>query len=220
MLRDRIYSLSTAEDVDSFLAEYPTSVIFKAGTCHKTMQGFGFLQEKLEPREDLSVGVIRVMEARPAANRVSERTGIIHHSPQVILFKEGDAVFDVDNWSITPETLDQGFAQVPASGEVVVGQATGSRSDLQPYLDLLQAYLSGGMSFGEFEHRYTHMFREDASLRSRDEVEVLGSIFGDVDRHIAIHQVLAGRGSEDDALRARAEVAYGQLMELVSAVPA
>lgn len=220
MLRDRIYNLSTAEDVDSFLAEYPTSVIFKAGSCHKTMQGFGFLQEKVEPRDDLPVGVIRVLEARPAANRVTELTGIVHHSPQVLLFKEGEAVFDVDNWSITPETLDAGFARVPASAEAVAGQSPSSRSDLQPYLDLLQAYLSGGMGFGEFEHRYTHMFREDDSLRSRDEVEVLGSIFGDVDRHIAIHQVLAGRGSEDQALRARAEQAYGQLKDLASSVPA
>jgi hypothetical protein len=50
MLRDRVVNLTSPEDVQGFLAQNPTSVIFKAGTCHKTMQGFGFLQEKLEPR--------------------------------------------------------------------------------------------------------------------------------------------------------------------------
>lgn len=219
MLRDRIFNLSTADEVDAFLAQYPTSVVFKAGTCHKTMQGFGFLQEKVEPREDLPVAIIRVVEQRPASNRVAELTGIVHHSPQVILFKDGQAVFDLDNWSITPEALDAGFAHVPASDATVAAGAASS-SDLQPYLDLLQAYLSGSMDYGEFEHRYTHTFRADASLRSRDEVEVLGSIFGDVDRHIAIHQVLAGHVSEDQALRARAEQAYAQLKQMVHAVPA
>ena len=42
MLRDRVVNLSTPEAVDAFLEQHPTSVIFKAGTCHKTMQGFVF----------------------------------------------------------------------------------------------------------------------------------------------------------------------------------
>ena len=33
--------LTTAQEVDEFLKQYPLAAIFKAGTCHKTMQGFG-----------------------------------------------------------------------------------------------------------------------------------------------------------------------------------
>ena len=114
MFRDRVVNLTSPEALEQFLDKYPTSVLFKAGTCHKTMQGFGFLQEKLEPRDDLMVGIIRVVEARPASNLVSsEMTGIRHESPQVILFKDGEAVYDLDNWDINPQTLDAGFAQVP-----------------------------------------------------------------------------------------------------------
>ena len=36
--------LTTPEEVDTFLAEYPQAAVFKAGTCHKTMQGFGVLE--------------------------------------------------------------------------------------------------------------------------------------------------------------------------------
>ena len=113
MLKDRIVGLTSPDDVKAFLDRFPTSVIFKAGTCHKTMQGFGFLQEKVEPREDLMVGVIRVIEWRAASNHVEAMTGIRHESPQVILFRDGEAVFDVDNWSITPETLVEGFSRLP-----------------------------------------------------------------------------------------------------------
>src|SRR5699024_3426557 len=56
MFKDRVINLTTPEAVEEFLSSYPTGVIFKAGTCHKTMQGFGFLQERVEPREDLMVG--------------------------------------------------------------------------------------------------------------------------------------------------------------------
>ena len=113
MLKDRIVLLSSTDAVEAFLERFPTSVIFKAGTCHKTMQGFGFVQENLEPREDLMCGVIRVVEARPASNLVEEKTGIKHESPQVILFQDGKPVFDVDNWDITPEALVSGFKQLP-----------------------------------------------------------------------------------------------------------
>lgn len=218
MLRDRIVNLTDTADVEAFLTDHPTSVVFKAGTCHKTMQGFGFLQEQLEAREDLMVGLIRVVEARAASNLVAERTGIVHHSPQVILFREGEAVYDVDNWGITPEALAAGFVRIPA-GAAAMPASSGDRSDLRPYLDVLEQFLSGVISERQFEYVYTTMFRDDASLRSRQEVEVLGSIFGDVDRHMAMHVMMAGK-AETDALRGRAEAAYAQLKELAAAVPA
>jgi bacillithiol system protein YtxJ len=219
MLRDRIVNLTDPADVEAFLRDHPTSVVFKAGTCHKTMQGFGFLQEQLEAREDLMVGLIRVVEARAASNLVAERTGIVHHSPQVIVFRDGEAVFDVDNWAITPEALDAGFGQVPAGGAAAPAATTADRSDLKPYLDVLEQYLAGVIGERQFEYVYTTMFRDDASLRSRREVEVLGSIFGDVDRHAAMHVMMAGRAG-DEALRGRAEAAYGQLRELAAGVAA
>ncbi|MDZ7703436.1 MAG: DUF2847 family protein [Trueperaceae bacterium] len=213
MFRDRVVNLTTPDQVKDFLGQHPTSVIFKAGTCHKTMQGFGFVQEKLEPREDLMVGLIRVVEARPASNLVAEMTGITHQSPQVILFREGEAVFDVDNWDITPDILDAGFGKVPANGDVVTTAASGDKSDLAPYKQLLEQYLSGAIDERQFEFAYTTMFRDDANLRSRQEVEVLNSIFGDVDKHMTMHMMMAGR-SQDTGLRQRAESAYERLKEL------
>ncbi|UCH25328.1 MAG: thioredoxin family protein [Trueperaceae bacterium] len=212
MLKDRVVNLANPEDVTQFLAEHPTSVIFKAGTCHKTMQGFGFLQERLEPREDLMVGIIRVIEWRAASNLVAELTKIRHESPQVILFKDGEAVFDLDNWNIVPEALEVGFAKIPPADGVVASE-TSSKSDLGPYLQVLEQYLTGLMNDRQFEYVYTTMFRDDASLRSREEVEVLNSIFGDVDQHINMHLMMAGQ-SDTAQIRQRAEAAYQQLRAL------
>ena len=214
MLRDRVVNLTTPEAVEAFLTEHPTSVIFKAGTCHKTMQGFGNLQELVEPRDDLMVGIIRVVEWRAASNLVAERTGIVHHSPQVILFKDGDATFDLDNWDITPDALQAGFALLP-QGARVDAAAAAARSDLTPYLQVLDQFLSGVIDEQRFEYVYTTMFRDDATLRSREEVEVLGSIFGDVDRHMTMHMMMAGRAA-DPSLRERAEKASDALRALAT----
>lgn len=212
MLKDRVVLLSSPEDVNEFLDRYPSSVIFKAGTCHKTMQGFGFVQEKLDPREDLMCGVIRVVEARPASNRVTEVTGIQHESPQVIVFRDGEPVYDVDNWGITPEALAVGFERVPV-GAAVAPDASTAGSDVRTYVNLLESFLEGRMSAEEFEHTYTHTFRGDSTLRPGEEVEILNSIFGDVDQHINMHMMMAGK-SDTSVLRGRAEEAYRRLVAL------
>lgn len=103
--KDRIEFLTTPGQVDAFLAKHPSAAIFKAGTCHKTPEGFIHVEQQLGPREDLPLGMIRVVEARAASDRVAEITGIRHESPQLILFKDQKAVFDRDNWDITPEDL-------------------------------------------------------------------------------------------------------------------
>ena len=106
-LKDRIHFLTTAEQVDAFVKDNPAAAVFKAGTCHKTNEMFQHVQAQLDAREDLPLGIIRVVEARPASNRVAEMTGIQHESPQLLLFKDGKAVYDRDNWDITPESISE-----------------------------------------------------------------------------------------------------------------
>jgi bacillithiol system protein YtxJ len=106
-LKDRIEFLTTPEQVDAFIKDHPAAAIFKAGTCHKTNEMFRHVQDQLEGREDMRLGIIRVVEARKASNRVEEMTGIRHESPQLVLFKDGKAVYDRDNWDITPESISE-----------------------------------------------------------------------------------------------------------------
>lgn len=110
-LKDRIQILTTPEQVDDFLRKNPTSALFKAGTCHKTPETFRHVESQLGPREDLQVGLIRVVEARPASNHVERLTGIRHESPQIILFKDGKPVFDRDNWDIEAEALEEALQE-------------------------------------------------------------------------------------------------------------
>ena len=105
-LKDRIEVLSSPGQVDAFLARHAEAALFKVGNCHKTNDAFLHLEAKLGPRHELPLGVIRVLEARSASDHVAKRTGIRHESPQLILFKDGKAVFDRDNWDITPEDLE------------------------------------------------------------------------------------------------------------------
>lgn len=80
-LKDRMQLLTTPAQVDEFLKKNPSSALFKAGTCHKTPETFRAVEEQLGPREDLPIGIVRVVEARPASNHIETLTGIRHESP-------------------------------------------------------------------------------------------------------------------------------------------
>jgi len=110
-LKDRIQFLTTPDEVDTFLAKNPRAALFKVGMCHKTQEMFQNVEAQLGPREDLPLAMIRVIESRPASNHVAERTGITHESPQLILFKDGQPVFDRDNWDITAEDIADALQQ-------------------------------------------------------------------------------------------------------------
>ena len=108
-LKDRIRFLTEPAEVDAFLKANPVAAIFKVGICHKTQETFVHVQKHLEARDDLPLGIIRVVESRPASNHVASLTGITHESPQIILFRDGRAVFDRDNWDITDEAMAEGL---------------------------------------------------------------------------------------------------------------
>ncbi|WP_291430810.1 monothiol bacilliredoxin BrxC family protein [Deinococcus sp.] len=194
--------LTTPEEVDQFLTEYPLAAVFKAGTCHKTMQGFGVLETFLQ-RHDLPVGFVRVVDWRPASNHIAQRTGLIHHSPQLILFQNGQPAFEVNNWDITPEALGPVFEQhVPLrSGQGAVA----TDDNAEPYRRLMRAFLDGQLSEWAFQDQYVNMFRDDASLRSQREFELLSRLFGDPDAyHGGLHQLGAPQERGDLKARVRA----------------
>ncbi|HEY6548135.1 MAG TPA: monothiol bacilliredoxin BrxC family protein [Vicinamibacteria bacterium] len=116
-LKDRVQFLTTPEQVDLFLKANPAVAIFKVGNCHKTQETFTHVQKHLEAREDLPLGIIRVLESRPASNHVESLTLIVHESPQLILFQDGKAVFDRDNWDITDEAVGDGVSRIVREAE-------------------------------------------------------------------------------------------------------
>ncbi|WP_353540586.1 thioredoxin family protein [Deinococcus xinjiangensis] len=199
--------LTTPEEVDTFLKEYPLAAVFKAGTCHKTMQGFGVIETFLQ-KHDLPIGFIRVVDWRPASNHVAQLTGLTHHSPQFILFQEGQPQFEVNNWDITPEALGPVFAErVPVRSDAAT---VATANNVEPYKKLMQAYLDGSLSDWAFQDQYVTLFRDDASLRSQREFDLLSRLFGDPDAyHGGLHQLGAPQGRGD--LKARVEQLLAEL---------
>lgn len=185
-LKDRMYELTTIEEVDEFMEKFPTGAFFKAGGCHKTMQGFGYVEQALNPRENIQVGFVRVIESRPVSNYIAQITQVIHQSPQLILFIDKKPVFDIDNWDITLPALESAF--LTHLGPVNNEQKTTETSffpAVGEYIQLLKDYIHDQISELEFRNNWLITFQNDATPRSTQQFDLLNSLFGDVDHALS-----------------------------------
>lgn len=113
-LEERARRLTTPEEVDAFLGAHPTCIVFKASHCHKSDVVFERIRPALETREALPLAMVQVVECRAASNRVEALSGVRHESPQLLLFREGEVVFDRDNWEITESALRGALEELAA----------------------------------------------------------------------------------------------------------
>jgi bacillithiol system protein YtxJ len=227
-LRNRLIELTSTEQVDQFLEQYRICAFFKAGACHKTMQGFGYVEEALNSRDDIPLAFVRVIENRPVSNYIAKITGVVHQSPQFILMIDKKPVYDVDNWYIVPEALEEALTQNVGAVKkdkkpyVSKGKAH-NKPEAASYIELLRQYVTGNIGEEKFKFQWLALFQMDSQLRSSQEFNLLNSLFGDVDK--AIEEEVLFNASESihkspqkhrsvGSLKSKAEILLKELEEL------
>jgi hypothetical protein len=175
-LRERFFPLHQADEVDRFLERFPWSVVFKAGTSDKTVDAWLVAQKVLEPRVDVAVGFVRLPEDRAASERVSALTGIVHRSPQLLLFRQADAVFHLDEFAIVPDQL---VPLVHGALPVEVGPPVRNEAviTLEPYRALLSRFLQGELPEERFQWGYLDRLAKEALWRDDETFALLNSLF-------------------------------------------
>jgi hypothetical protein len=175
-LRERFFPLHQPADVERFLGGFPWCVIFKAGTSDKTFDAWLVAQQVLEPRVDVAVGFIRLPEDRPASERAATLSGIVHRSPQLILFHEATARGHLDEFAIVPDQLVPLLGeQLPAEiGRPVCNEAVVT---LEPYRALLSQFVQGHLPEERFQWGYLDRLAKEALWRDDETFALLNSLF-------------------------------------------
>ncbi|MFB5677578.1 bacillithiol system redox-active protein YtxJ [Paenibacillus terreus] len=107
-----MYKLSTIEQLDSALTASAAKplLLFKHSTrCPISARAHQEMEAYLQgtPASNVEYGIIYVVEDRPVSNETAARLGVKHESPQVILVRDGKAVWDTSHGSITSVRLQE-----------------------------------------------------------------------------------------------------------------
>jgi bacillithiol system protein YtxJ len=175
-LPERFFPLATPADVDRLLDAIEWCAIFKAGSGDRTVDAWVLVQKALEPRVDVAVGLIQVPAGRDASNHVSTRTGIVHKSPQIILFHNGVAVAHLDEHGIQPDALDALVAdRLPAVvGPRVVNPIVVS---LEPWRRLVTEFIDGRLPDERFQWAYLERLARESAWRDDETFALLNGLF-------------------------------------------
>ena len=178
-LPERIFPLHTAEAVDALLDRFPHTVVFKAGSGDKTVQAWNVVQRALETRSHIAVGFIVLPADRDASNRVSERTSIVHRSPQIVVVANGQPRVHFDEFDIISANLTPALdAELPPSGRHVVNQEVVS---VAAYVALLEAFVTGRLAQERFEWGYLERLGREAAWRDDESFAALDALFDNPD---------------------------------------
>jgi bacillithiol system protein YtxJ len=78
-------------------------ILFKhSSTCPISAAAYRQMSQLKE-----TVALVVVQRARDVSREVEARTGIEHESPQAIILRNGEAVWNASHWSVTSEAVEQ-----------------------------------------------------------------------------------------------------------------
>lgn len=103
--------LESMEDLDnaSQISHEKTVVLFKHSTRCSISR---FVLKQFEstygiPSDKMEIFFLDLIEYRSISNEIAERFGVTHQSPQMIVLKDGKAVYDTSHESIDAKSLEQ-----------------------------------------------------------------------------------------------------------------
>ncbi|MBW3572591.1 MAG: bacillithiol system redox-active protein YtxJ [Gemmatimonadetes bacterium] len=99
--------MHSTQDVDDALRQ-DTAILFKHSTrCPISAAARGQMERFLERQPDAPVYTVDVHDAARASAYLSEKTGVEHHSPQVIVTRGGQPEWHANHFDVRAEELER-----------------------------------------------------------------------------------------------------------------
>ena len=97
--------MTTREDVDDALGQ-DTAILFKhSNRCPISAAARGEMERFLELNPDAPVYTVDVNDAAETSRYLAEKTGIEHHSPQVIVARGGRAEWHANHFDVRADEV-------------------------------------------------------------------------------------------------------------------
>ena len=103
----KITSTEQLQEVIDASSERPVLLFKHSTTCPISARANREVLKYLEnqPNENVLYGLIHVIEERPVSLTAADLLAVKHESPQAILIKDGQAVWNTSHGGITADTL-------------------------------------------------------------------------------------------------------------------
>jgi bacillithiol system protein YtxJ len=112
----RITDTKSYEDLLTRSKERPVVIFKHSLTCPISAAAYDQMEQF-----DGEVALIEIQRARELSKEIEKRLGVAHESPQVIVLRNGQVVWDASHFSITAQAVAAAVAKAQANGQSAVG---------------------------------------------------------------------------------------------------
>lgn len=101
-------SLTTLPDLTRFIEAHQAEqiILFKhSSTCPISTRAYAQVEEFRAKSPDIPIGLVVVQEARPLSDYIAEQYGVRHESPQIIVLRGGEVVWNDSHFALTAEAI-------------------------------------------------------------------------------------------------------------------
>ena len=116
MSHSQLDELASIEELDKLLekSHQRAQLVFKHSlTCPISAAAYRQFKSYLDgsPAPDVDFHLVTVQQARGVSNEAAHRLSVRHESPQAILVRNGEAVWDASHGAITEQSLEEHLSQ-------------------------------------------------------------------------------------------------------------
>lgn len=98
--------IDTLEQFEDLLKQEDKFFILKHSlTCPISHAAYQEYEKYAAENQGVSTYYLAVQDARPLSNEIAEKFEIKHESPQALLIKNGEAIWNASHWKITKRSL-------------------------------------------------------------------------------------------------------------------
>lgn len=98
--------VARSNDVPCVIFKHSTRCNISSVAKYRLEEDWDFDSETLEPY------FLDLLSHRSVSNRVAERFGIYHESPQILVIKNGECVYETSHLDISVEALKESLAEL------------------------------------------------------------------------------------------------------------
>jgi len=93
-------------------AAKPLLVLKHSTTCPISAGAYSRVQEFLQKNDQApETFMVKVIESRPVSNKIADDLSVQHQSPQIILLKNGEAIWNASHHGIHPEAIEGALSE-------------------------------------------------------------------------------------------------------------
>ena len=116
-LSQEVVALRSPADLDRLLSgagDQPVLIFKHSTTCPVSARAHANFQAALQAGEldGARLGLVRVIEERPLSQAIALRFGVTHQSPQLVVVRAGQAVWNASHAALTRQALRQAVEAV------------------------------------------------------------------------------------------------------------